>query len=46
MLEGLTYDGPWPDRIEAFSVRALTSANLGNVDAALRTTKADDIGAR
>lgn len=21
-LEGFTYDGPWPDRIEAFTVRA------------------------
>jgi hypothetical protein len=29
MLEGFTYDGAWPDRVEAFDVRRLTSPDPG-----------------
>ena len=29
MLEGFTYDGAWPDRVEAFDVGRLTSPDPG-----------------
>ena len=29
VLEGFTYDEPWPDRVEGFAVRSLTSTDFG-----------------
>ena len=40
LLEGFTYDGLWPDRIEAFTLRSLTSPDPETADAALRATTA------
>lgn len=45
-LEGFTYDGPWPDLIESFTLRTHPSSDPEAVDAALRATKAGDIPAR
>lgn len=41
-LEGFTYDGPWPDLVESFTLRIHTSSDPEAVDAALRATKAGD----
>ena len=40
LLEGFMYDGLWPDRIEAFTLRSLTSPDPETADAALRATTA------
>jgi hypothetical protein len=35
LLEGFTYVGPWPDRVEAFTVRGPTPPSLGHLHGAL-----------
>jgi hypothetical protein len=40
LLEGFTYDGLWPDRVEALTLRSLTSPDPETADAALRATTA------
>lgn len=41
LLEGFTYDEPWPDRVERFTVMRLTSPDLETVEAAYdRVTRA------
>jgi hypothetical protein len=41
VLEGFTYDEPWPDRVEGFTVRPLTAPDIETVEAAYdRVTRA------